>query len=284
MPFETKDLINANSTDQFFNQLANLQGPQERPRPIKIRLNGDTGEWSESVWSEAQKKMDAIPWKRGEREWGAAILMVKYFAKEKYREGYNGPVRRTREFTWDEPIKLLKIDYQAKENGTQEIGEYPDYQSFKAAIAQEYGHAVNEAIRAKKEIPKQDEYTFDLWVSIYLYDFEKDRICNLQVKGMSRKAVFDYMKSWKRGMPETVASYSQVLTKFSSVHYTEPRSFYSMKLQVEDVLSEPHQMKVKEAVMALGAWMRSFKTEEVKEEAKAEIRPDEDINLSDIPF
>lgn len=292
MPFETNALTTATNTNDFFVALATMQGSQDKPRTIKVRLNGDTGEWSESHYSEAQKKMDAIPWKKGVNPWQATILMIKYFAKEKYREGYEGPIRRTREFTWDEPIKLLRIDYKAKENGTQEIGEYPDYQSFKDAMALEYGNAVNEAIRNKQPIPSQNDYTFDLWASIYLYDFESGRICNLQCKGMSRKAVFDYLKGWKNGISEDIHSFSQVLTNFESVNFTEPRSFYALKLTSSDVLSEPHQMKIKEAIMALGAWMQSFKKEEVKEEVGGSLEASlvekdegsQGIRLEDIPF
>lgn len=273
---------------EFFNQLANLQGGQtDRPRPVRIRLDGKSGVWTQATYSEALKKLDHVPYKNGSKEFNATILMIKYFTKQKYKENQS-LIRRTREFTWDEPIKLLEIDYSQKENNSKEIAEYPTYQAFKDSIASEYGKAVNEALRAKKEIPKQDDYLFDLWTSIYFYDFEQERICNLQVKGMSRKAVFDYVKSWKYGMTPDVVSYSQILTTFSSVEHTEPINFYSLNLRSDSVLSVPHQHKVREAVLALAAWMKSYKEQEsvpdiVVPETKA-YSDFTEIRLDEIPF
>lgn len=273
---------------EFFNQLATLQGAQsEKPRPVKIRLDGKLGTWSQATYSEALKKLDHIPYKNGSKEFSASILMIKYFTKQKYKENQN-IIRRTREFTWEEPIKLLEIDYSQKENNSKEVAEYPTYQAFKDAIASEYGKAVNEALRAKKEIPKQDDYLFDLWTSIYFYDFDQERICNLQVKGMSRKAVFDYVKSWKYGMPPDVASYSQILTVFSSVEHTEPINYHSLNLRSDCVLSIPHQQKVREAVIALAAWMKSYKEQEsIPDVVVPETKTYTDfteIKLDEIPF
>lgn len=288
------------SNDDFFKTLATHQGKGETPKPVYVRLDGKTGVWNELVFNETEKKNDKTPFLGG-GDWKGAILLVKWFAKSKYKEGAN-KIKRTREFNdfrLDE-VEYLEIDYKDKENGTKVLGKYENYTQFKEAMQIEYGKAVQEAIEKKEPIPAQADFMPELFGSIYIYNFDLNRVVNVKVKGKSRSALFDYLSGWRRGIEAD--SISQVLTSFSSVHFTDPQPYYATKFRADSVLPSDYQTKVKEAVLATLSWMKSFKEDSEggsleaslveKDEGSYQeqvidvgIKSDgEEIRLEDIPF
>lgn len=250
-------LTTSQSNDDFFKTLATHQSKGETPKPVYVRLDGKTGVWNEQIFNETEKKNDKVPFLGG-GDWEGAILLVKWFAKSRFKEG-STTTRRTREFgdfKLDE-IEYLDIDYKDKENGTKTIGKYGSYAEFKEAMQIEYGKAVNEAISKKEPIPSQADFMPELFGSIYIYNFDLNRVINVKVKGKSRSALFDYLSGWRRGVEAD--SISQVLTSFSSVHFTDPQPYYATKFRAKSVLPSDYQTKIKEAVLATLSWMKSFR-------------------------
>lgn len=303
----TSELTTSQSNNDFFKALATHQKNGEAPKPVYVRLNGKTGVWNETVFNETEKKNDNTPFLGG-GEWKGAILMVKWFAKSKYKEGAT-KIKRTREFNdfKTDAIEYLEIDYKDKENGTKTLGTYATYAEFKEAMQAEYGKAVNEALASKQNIPKQDDFIPDLFGSIYIYNFDLDRVVNVKVKGKSRSALFDYLSGWRRGVDEA-DSISQVLTSFGMTEFEsktpimkdgkptdELEKFYATKFVPDSLLPDEYQTKVKEAVLATYAWMKSFKDDEEEVqpfhgeqpgmEVDKSIKSDgQEIRLEDIPF
>jgi len=275
----TNALSTTSSNADFFKTLSTFQGGNETPRPTYIRLDGKSGMWHTSSFNQTEKKQEKKPWKGG-GAWDASILLVRWFAKEKYKEGYQGPTRRTREFAdWNDEIKLLSINWDDKENKSSEIAIYPSYHDFKDAIDAEFAQAVNVAILEKKQIPNQKDFQFDLWASAYCLDLETNRIVNVKLKGVSRKGVFDYLRNWKKAF-DGVDSISQIATRFDIVEFTEPQKYYAAKFVPERVLDEGEQERVRQAILELLAWQKSFEKEETETE-KTEVL---DENGQSIPF
>jgi hypothetical protein len=281
------------STSDFFKTLGEFQSGPERPKPIYVTIDGNTGIWNEERFNQQEQKKVKVPFHTGS-EWNGSILAIRWFAQQAYVEGKQSKVkRRTREFTnWDDKVEVLEIDYSKNQaERTKSLVTFNSYKEFKDWVAAEYGMAVNKALAAKESIPQQDEYSYDLWASVYVYDFELGRIVNVKLKSMSRKAVFDYRNEWKQVFE--VDSISQVLTNFSSVEFDKPIHYYAAKLRGVRVLDEGEQGKVREAITQLYSWMKSFENEKPQEEKPHEpvaVISDagqvqvEEIRLEDIPF
>lgn len=274
--------------DAFFKTLAAFQGGSS-PKPTYVRLDGKDGKWYEQRYSEADKRNVKTPWHGGEA-WEGSLLLVKFFAKAKYQEGAK-TTKRTREFSdFNQPVKLLEIDFTQKD-GTKELATYPTYAAFKEALDKEFAAATQLAVMHKKPIPSQDDFKYDLWTSLYVYDFETEKVVNIKAKGVSRKAVFDYLSSWRNGLEdETIQSYSQTRTRFEAVEYKEPKkslTYYAMRLVQHGILQPGERAKVREALMQLLQWMKSFEKDKDAEDDAETVHVEpvtEDTPLSDIPF
>jgi hypothetical protein len=280
------------SNDDFFKTVALFQeGSGTHNRPTSVRLHGKDGVWYESTYSKAEKRKIEKPWKDGSA-WSGVILMVKWFAKEKHKEGKNPQIiKRTREFGgWDQPVHLLEIDFTQKD-GTKELAVYPDYDAFKEAREQEFGKAVQAALIEKRQMPSKDDYIFDLWASVYVYDFESQKLLNIQAKKTSRAAIYEYTLSWKQDLTEDVQSISQVLTRFDRSFFTEPQEYYSIKLTAESILPKDYQTKIRDVFMQLLQWMKSFEKKDVKDVEEGEmeaVSPSEEVptisyEIADLP-
>lgn len=155
----------------------------QAPRPASVKMNGNTGRYSMSVWNKDEKKFDVK--ELGEGLIGT-VLDETAFAKSKYEDGAR-EYWRTREFSSQkEPVELLHINNDAKDakDKTKVVASYPSYHDFKLN---------NTSINPTT---KKETYGFDYWVSLYVYIHEMDQVVNIQMKGSSRGAWFDYKKSY----------------------------------------------------------------------------------------
>lgn len=262
-------LQNTTNSDDFFSQLASVQAQGVLGgslKPAYIRLDSESGKYFEAKWNEAEKKQDKVFMD----DLQGSILLVKWFAKQKYDE-HARIILRTREFSsfTDEWVELLKID---GENTTTEKG-FPSYQEFRNEYSTE------NKLTGKKQSP------FDLWASLYIYEWKKNRVINLKVKGTSRKAIFDYLRQWNKSLEKDVKSISQILTDFKSSYVQgEKINYHVATFKTLKVLNDGEQEIVKQSVLFLVSWMKSFKKPRVQIQEAEEVEEVSTVQLIEEHF
>lgn len=292
----TQAIVPTDDLEAYLNFMSGVQnGPRTNfPKPPIVKLSGDDGTFSIRDWNENTKENEIKPFGLiPHNMFTGVILMAKYYAEWKYKKDAKAKFR-TREFSYfrDEPIKLLKIDYESDNKRAQEIATYQDYLAFKDA-------------KLLKD-PTTGDITspFDLWVSLYVLT-EDGKIVNFRCRGTSRSEWFDYDKLYKKelGAKTTV----QVKTSFTSVMKKKPVSakkekdddkdeYFALSLKPIGLNTREEILKTAVVVRELISWMNAWDKHNTNDDAEqpaptsdlpiidATPRADDEIRLEDIPF
>lgn len=281
------------SNETFLDTMSALEkkGMNQTPMPQIIKLDGNSGLFITRKYDADAKKMVAEFFEGG-KGWTGTILLVKWFAQGKYEPG-NKIVSRTREFFSfrDEPVELLQMDYaKSKEERTTVAGSYESYPDFKNAFT------------TKNPLSGKESSPFDLWFSVYVYNWSTNEIVNLRGKGTSRSNLFTYLGSYKGVLERKPKALAEVKTMFGSEAHDKPKSstaqdnekyhaisFTSLALNPSEEVT-----LVKNATINLMHWMDSFKSKDangqptrheiVEDEIDHGVGGDQEIRLEDIPF
>lgn len=245
------------SVDAFVNTMAEIEseGGVSRPRPDRIKLDGNSGTYNLRKWNQETKQPDLVPFQGG-KEWQGTILLTRWFVKWKHKENEKTRrVFRTNEFiSWGSPIELFEIDYE-KSSGdkAKSIGKYDGYKALKEA------HAI------KSTVSDLVTYPFDLWVSLYIYVLETDSVVNFQTKGTTRSNYFDYLQEYRNGF-ETLPLKSKVEVKtlLSSESHEMPATkeeqahiYFSGTFKTVGVNTPEEMRKIQQATIDLVSWIKS---------------------------
>lgn len=249
---QSNQLVPTTSTQDFLNYMANLESKDMKsaPRPLQLSLHGKTGFYLTSKWNEEKKEREDVVFGTGGGFIGT-VLATRYFVQSKFKP--DAPkFFKTREFSSfeNDEIVLLAIEPKAEEK-VKEIATYHDYHEFKE----------------KKTVTDADtgetSYNYDLHVSLYIYVHEIDQVVNLQMKGTSRSAWFDYNRAYRKGFPEVVTMV-QVKTEFGRQEEKnenvkgEPMTYYRATMATVGKNTEADLIKLMEATRALFDWMNGW--------------------------
>lgn len=257
-------LVPTSSLNDFINHMANLESRDMKstPRPMLVRLDGNTGIYMTSKWNDEEQKVEKLPFGVGVGFVGT-VLANRYFVKSSFSPNAV-KYHRTREFnsfSTDE-IVLLEIEPKAEEK-SKEIARFKDYYAFK------------EAMTTVNSLTKEENYNFDLFVSLYVYIHELDKVIVLESKGSSRTAWFDYAKSYRKGFPDVMALV-QVKTEFAQQEEESNlkdekgnvKKYFHTVLKTQTKNDEGELTRVMEATRSLFEWMSGWDRQNNSVEAK----------------
>jgi len=286
----------------------------------RIRLNGKTGEWLESVPdTENEGKFKNVPMAQPDgtpvsESFGAVILRIAFFYEHKgdWRPDGKGGMknmskinRRTREFEnfRDEQIELLDFS----EGKTTTLKTFADQPAFKAYST-----------------PKDEEGNlgapmYAMKAALYVYHLSLGRLYKLIVSGSSIAEVFEYRNQkkstngtitipWKLAF-ENAIDISQIKTVFTKHEHDAPNGgkAYFVSFKAVGVCSDEEMKAVIDQNDKIFAWVEGWKAAQKKvdptlapkssmEEKLSEaglVAPEDDgyvppqeeeIRMEDIPF
>lgn len=285
----TNQLAPYTDINKFINQSSQTErgGFNTIPSPMKIHLDGKLGAYEKRVYDTDKKELVSEPFPMN---WQGTILVpVMHFYQWKFDPSNTKLKFRTREFQeFADTIELLKIDYNAQDKNQRTVveGSFAGADAFKAT----YGFY--------DKLKDKTIYPFELVDSLYIYVHEMDQIVNLQVKGTSRQAFWEYKKDYR--VMDHIKSMVQIKTEFGCSELQKNNAgaeYYSVLFKTIAQNSDEEMQKIMEMSNNLNRWRESFNVNRVQVEVAVASEPKpltealkpyeqdhEEIDVSTIPF
>lgn len=253
----------------------------------RIRLHGNTGEWSESIADpENEGKYKDIPMANPDGSpvtdfFGGVILRIAFFAEYKGNwqpDGKGGkknlsPIRRkTREFEnfRDEQIELLDFS----DGKTKTLKVFTDYPSFKDYSTPKDAEG-NEGVSM-----------YALKAAVYIFHLSLGKLYKLTVSGSSISEVFEY-RNRKKSKTAVTTPYaltfpdavdlSQVKTVFTKNSHVNPAggTSYFVSFRAAALCSDEEMKAVIEQDTKIQTWSDAWKAVQKKADKPIEERLNE---------